>query len=385
MHPPLSHARRLRPVALTLAVAVLWAGSSVFASGQTISGFECPSVGGSPSCDGWVVTSGVPSVVTAAMITCAGLPTEGTRFCQLPAPGGPSSPAFAGVGNPSAYPYAAGVSQMTRTFVATNSMLEIDYNWSAPPGAPSWFEILLVNPANNAVLAVFAQGDAMTTPLTQPGCGATFGSPPPNATGIQTATATVPAAFIGQSVRVVCVAGENGTIFIPPISFLNVDALRFSATPPLFPGNGADCDVEVSINGVPPTGLAAQGQHDLNFGDSFAFRLSSPGGALDNAGFALIYTPAPTGSLPAPIPLLGAGNPADVWIDPMNAVVVIDTLGPPTSILVPQLVPGGYTFGPFNVPAGLTGISAMVQMFAFAPGFNPVNIGVSNGEELRFL
>ena len=52
-------------------------------------------------------------------------------------------------------------------------------------------------------------------------------------------------------VRVWFVSGENGSILIAPISFVNVDNLRYGLQPPLYPGNGADCAIEVSVNGTP--------------------------------------------------------------------------------------------------------------------------------------
>jgi hypothetical protein len=371
---------------LALLALVILAGSGRGLQAQGISSFECGIPGADPACEGWVTSAGVPSINFTFQFACAGLPSDGVRYCQLPGSGGTATPAFAGVGNPSAYPYSSGVTEISRTFVAQFADLEIDYNWSAPIGAPSFFEILIVDPGTNAVLDVFVQGDAAVTNLSAPGCDATFGSPSPNGTGLQTATATVPPAFVGQMIKVVVVSGESAPILIGPISFVNIDNLRYGPLAPLYPGNGADCELEVSINGLPQTGFSDIGQNDLSTGDTFTLRMSSPGTALDNQGFALVYTLFNSATPPTAIPLLGAGNPADVWIDPMNAVVVLDSLSPPTTALVPQLFPGGgYVYGPFLTPVGLSGNSAMLQLFASAPGYNPVNIGVAAAQELRFL
>lgn len=372
-------------VGLVSFVIALLAMAAQEVSAQQISSFECGGIGASPSCDGWTVVAGVPEQNFGALLPCPGMPSHSVRFCQLPGTSGPSVPAFAGLGQPSAYPYSSGFTEMSYTFSPLYAGLQIDYNWSAPAGAPSWFEILLVDPTTNAVLDVFAQGDATVTPLPAPGCAASFGNPSPNGTGLLTGSATVPAAYIGQPVKVVVVSGENGTILIAPISFVNIDNLRYAPLPPLYPGNGADAKIEVSVNSIPQTGFFDNGQEDLMAGDLFQLRLLSPNGTLDDQGFALVYTPFATGSPPLPLPLLGGGNPADVWLDPQNAVVVLDSLGAPSSVLVPQLVSGGYVFGPFLTPAGLAGTSAMLQMFANAPGFNPVNIGVSDAVEFRFL
>jgi hypothetical protein len=369
-------------------LAAILAGLALAAStaeAQIIAGFECGVTGQSPSCDGWSTPSGVASIVSPGLVTCAGLPSEGLNFCQLPAAGGPAFPPYLGVGGPTNYPYSSGVAQLTRTFIANQLTMEIDYNWSAIPGSTSFFEILLVHASSDAVLGFFARGDALMTPLPGPPCTAVLGGQPTASTGKMTGTVTIPSAFQGLQMKVVCITSENLNPFVPPASFLNVDNLRYPQTPPTYPGNGADCDVEVFVNGQLSNTLGLAGVHDINPSDNFMLRLHSPSGTLSNQLLALVTTIYPTGSLLLPVPLLGAGNPADVWIDPMNAVVLLDSLSGISSIFFPQLVPGGYLYGPFATPAGISGNSAMVQMFVNAPGFNPVNLGASNAEELRFL
>ncbi|MEZ6194674.1 MAG: kelch repeat-containing protein [Planctomycetota bacterium] len=158
---------------------------------------------------------------------------------------------------------------------------------------------------------------------------------------------------------------------------------KYSAIPPaLYPGTGADAKIRVATNGTltnSPTGV-----YPLTSSDTFALTMVSPLGTLDNAAMALVYSLYPTASPLPGIPLLGAGNPLDVWVDPFNAVVVFDSLAPPTSILVPLLFPGGYTIGPYNVPAGLSGASANLQLFVRDIGANPFNISISDAAVLQF-
>ncbi|MEZ6196258.1 MAG: L-type lectin-domain containing protein [Planctomycetota bacterium] len=155
-----------------------------------------------------------------------------------------------------------------------------------------------------------------------------------------------------------------------------------STVPPIFPGNGADAAIELSLNGALSAGAA--GQHVVQSTDLMSFRMFSPAGSLDGQPFALVATAYGTGMPPAGLSLL-PGDPANVWIDPTNAFILLDGLSP-TTPFIPTLVPGGFNWGPFPVPAGLSGlgVSISAQLFALAPGLNPVNIGVSDGLDLQF-
>lgn len=157
---------------------------------------------------------------------------------------------------------------------------------------------------------------------------------------------------------------------------------RYATTDaPIYPGTGGDCAIEVSVFGV--VSGEGSGLHPLLPTDFFALRLYSPLGTLDNQTLALIYTLYPQGSPPTGLSLLGAG-PADVWVNPNSAVVVINSLGPPTSVFVPLLFPTGLNVGPFNVPPGLTGQAANLQIFVTDPGGNPVNLATSDTAILEF-
>jgi galactose oxidase-like protein len=166
-----------------------------------------------------------------------------------------------------------------------------------------------------------------------------------------------------------------------PASIATNATWSYANIPPQFPGTGGDCRIDVAVNGV--TSFQPTGVFPLMPTDSFGLNLLSPNGGLDNQNFALVYTFYPQGSPPSGLSLVG-GGPADVWIDPMNAVVLLDSLAPPTSIFVPLLLPGGLVQGPYNVPAGITGNAANLQLFVNDPGANPVNISTSSAAVLEF-
>ncbi|MCA9321103.1 MAG: hypothetical protein KDB53_10225 [Planctomycetes bacterium] len=150
--------------------------------------------------------------------------------------------------------------------------------------------------------------------------------------------------------------------------------------PPAYPGNGADAAIEVAINGV--IALDPTGVHPVVAADTTGFRFHSPNGSLDGEEFAMILSLFSAGMPPAGLSLL-PGNPLNVWIDPANASVPLNGLAP-GSVFTPTLVAGGFNYGPFTTPVGLSGLSVNLQLFAQAPGFNPVNLGLSNAVELQF-
>jgi len=152
-----------------------------------------------------------------------------------------------------------------------------------------------------------------------------------------------------------------------------------STASPSYPGNGADVDLAVEINGAASTGTG--GVHTIAPTDLVTFYITSPGGTLVGQPFVLAATGFATGMPPAGFSLLG-GQP-DVWVGyPNNVLYLVDGIFTPG----PTVPGGGYAAGPYPVPPALTGggISYMMQVGVIAPGFNAVNIGLSDGNELQF-
>lgn len=149
----------------------------------------------------------------------------------------------------------------------------------------------------------------------------------------------------------------------------------------LYPGNGADVVIDLAVNGSPSAGFV--GMHTINPSDTGTFTFSSPGGALTGEVFSAAATLFTTGNPPAGFALLG-GQP-DVWVQyPSNIIWLVDGIfgtGPST----PTLGAGGFGLGPIGVPPSLVGVNAslMVQVASIAPGYNAVNIGLSDAIELR--
>ena len=120
-------------------------------------------------------------------------------------------------------------------------------------------------------------------------------------------------------------------------------------------------------------------------GDAVGFNLFSPGSALDGNPFILVFQVYDTA-----IPIPGVTLPGDLatsaWFTPVLPFYAFDNL----SVAIPfgpQLVPGGFNFGPLLIPSvlGTSGKSVMVQLYASDPGRNAVNLGSSAGQELRIF
>ena len=150
--------------------------------------------------------------------------------------------------------------------------------------------------------------------------------------------------------------------------------------PAAYPGNGADASIEVQLNGAVDGGVG--GVHSVNPGDAMGFRFFSPTGSLDGEVLLLAAEIFSTGS-----PFLGTsllpGDPTNLWLNPANAVIILNGLV--ASLFQPTLAAGGFNFGPFPVPAVLTGggNSIMMQLIVNAPGVNAVNLGLSDAVELQ--
>lgn len=146
-----------------------------------------------------------------------------------------------------------------------------------------------------------------------------------------------------------------------------------SLTPPtqVYPGNGADLDIGIEVNGSTSAGMG--GVHTVNPTDLFGFTFSSPGGTLDGSPFSAAASVFTTGMPPAGVPAI------NVWVDPFAFVLLLDGFG--AGPFLPTLSAGGFAYGPFPVPAGFAGTntSVLVQMVTVAGG-----LGLSDGVELRF-
>lgn len=191
----------------------------------------------------------------------------------------------------------------------------------------------------------------------------------------QVITPNSPGARIGANFA----TGATGLFFFGGFNFQ--DTWIYGSSPVVTPGTGGDCSLMISADGGPsiaptrPVPLANVG--------TFALSCRSLGGSLDFAPFALIATGFAAGGAPTGLSLLGSG-PADVWVDPANAIVLLDGLGPPSSVFVPTLVPGGLELGPYNVPFGLAGQFLNLQVFASDPNGSPVGLSTSDAVTLRF-
>lgn len=143
--------------------------------------------------------------------------------------------------------------------------------------------------------------------------------------------------------------------------------------PPIYPGNGADVAIEIVLNGSVSAGSA--GVHSVAPSDLVGFNFLSPGGTLNNQGFAVAASLFTTGSPPAGIPT------ASIWIDLASFFFIIDGLTPTASPFLPALAPGGFGYGPFSVPVGLSGSSTSIIMQAVTVAGG---VGLSDGVELAF-
>ena len=150
---------------------------------------------------------------------------------------------------------------------------------------------------------------------------------------------------------------------------------------PMYPGNGADAAIEVSINGS--VSGNADGVHPLASGDVLQLRFYSPNLGLVFEeivlGADLFTTGNPFGGLP-----LLPGDPNNFWLNPATGLFLLNGFVAPFQ---PTIVPGGFDFGPFAVPAALGGsnLSILLQLGVHAPGLNAIDIGLSDAVELEVL
>lgn len=279
------------------------------------------------------------------------------------------------------WPLTSGNSHVRLDVTATGNTISVDYVWAAFDssfGGTSWMQILVVDPTTQAIISTLVVDDASVATMMPFAHNPSFGSPVPTTTALTTASAAIPAAYIGQTVRLVALASETQAIFISPSSFLYVDNFRFSNSAN-YPGNGSDCSMEVDINGV----LSNTDIHPLASNDTFKLRMISPGSSLDFATIALVYTVHATSSPQAGLPISGTG-PADVWINPNSATILFDSLATGPLFLSPLLIPGGYEIGPFLTSPSLSGTSVNFQLFSNDPS-QTFGIGLADGDELLFL
>ena len=153
---------------------------------------------------------------------------------------------------------------------------------------------------------------------------------------------------------------------------------------PMFPGNLADCDITVQINGTLEPDFP--GVHDVNAGDAVSLRFFSPMGTLDDAGVAFaVNFGAPVGPTPFPGDPIGMGA-GGLWmpVTPGAAFIVLNGLGIAGNPFAPTLGQGlGFLFSvqiPMNVQSG---DMFTLQIVVDAPGYNAVNLGVSNARLLQ--
>lgn len=160
------------------------------------------------------------------------------------------------------------------------------------------------------------------------------------------------------------------------------DTWVYGASPVLTPGSGGDGSVLVARNDGPF--IAPTQSFAVSTGETVRLTCRSLGGTLDFARFALVSTLYFQGSPPSGLGLLGSGG-FDVWVDPTNIQVVLDGFSPPSLLLAPTLVPGGFELGPYNVPFGLSGQALVLQVLVSDLAGSPLGISSSDAITLQFL
>jgi glucose/arabinose dehydrogenase len=150
---------------------------------------------------------------------------------------------------------------------------------------------------------------------------------------------------------------------------------------PVHPGNGADLSIGVLVNGA--LERRARGIHVVQPGTTLGLRFSTPLGTHAGAPFAAAIDALPMGHARPALMLPGDAAPS-LWIDWHAASLLVDGFSTGGAAPGPVLGAAGLGVGPLAIPATLPplGLSMVVQMVAYAPGWNAVNLAVSDACEL---
>ena len=149
-------------------------------------------------------------------------------------------------------------------------------------------------------------------------------------------------------------------------------------TPLLYPGSGEDFILESGVNAL-PSGGPTQDVKVAPPGSIVAFELSSPGGTFSLDPLMVACGVMSTGVAPTSPP----GFP-EVHIDPTQPyVILIDAATPSGPFGPPVVLPGGFVLS-YVAPAGLNGLSAFIQGFAFSGGAANGIFAVTDAHEIRF-
>ena len=149
--------------------------------------------------------------------------------------------------------------------------------------------------------------------------------------------------------------------------------------PAMYPGNGTDADLELSVNGT--LDQSNSGVHMAMAGDALTLRFYSPNGTLDLQPFAALLQLVPTGTFLFPQIVPGDPPGGGFWLDSTQAVVIVNGFAPVP--LAPVLLPGGFVFGGV-IPPVLAGMntSIMLQFLCIDPGRNMFNLGIPMAREV---
>jgi hypothetical protein len=149
-----------------------------------------------------------------------------------------------------------------------------------------------------------------------------------------------------------------------------------------YPGNGGDATILVFKNGVADT--PANGVHVVQGGDQLDVLLISPCHTLDIQPFLFASQAFTTGTPPVGLRLFPADPQPSIWLAPLEAQVIVNGFANPFQQFNPVLYTQGFPLGS-TVPLALAGmqISVMAQLFAFAPGTNPVSLAISDAHEFQ--
>lgn len=146
-----------------------------------------------------------------------------------------------------------------------------------------------------------------------------------------------------------------------------------------YPGNGSDCEIRVSVNGV--SSPSTNGKHVVSNNDIVTLRFVSPSGSLVGEGFLGTVQLIPSGSLSA-IFVPGVGN---VWLDPSPSTpsaIIFNGL-PGTSNPLPSILNSRVDF---IVPPAIFGFSlslyaSLIVNDTTNPG-GAAPFGVADAQEL---
>ncbi len=149
--------------------------------------------------------------------------------------------------------------------------------------------------------------------------------------------------------------------------------------PAMYPGNGTDADLELSINGM--LDQSNSGVHTALAGDALTLRFFSPNGTLDLQPFAAMLQLVPTGTFLFPQVVPGDPPGGGFWLDTTQAFLIVNGFAPVP--LAPVLLPGGFVYGGV-IPVVLGGMnmSLMLQFVCVDPGRNSFNLGIATAREV---